>query len=114
MKKKAKKIFKLVLGVLISLVAIFYLLLFISEITPPFYDQSVLGLIMVYVLFLIFLIAYYFFWKNERISGIIILFWYALLWVSGLWIWTNAGMALGLATPIPILGVLLIGYSYLK
>jgi hypothetical protein len=114
MKKKVKKIFRIVLLILMTLALALYFLVFIAEATPPFYDQSLFGLIMVYLLFLIFLVAYYFSWKNERISGIIILFWYALLWISGLWIWTNAGMALGLATPIPILGVLLIGYSYLK
>jgi len=114
MKKKVKKIFKIILTILMVLALIFYFLLFLDEITPPFYEQSVFGLIMVYFLFIIFLAACYFSWKNERISGIILLSWYALLWVSGLWIWTNVGMVLGLATPIPFIGILLIIYSYIK
>lgn len=112
--KKSKKIFKILLNILITVTLIFYFLLFLDEITPPFYNQTAFGLFMVYAMFIIFLAAYYFSWKNEKISGIILLVWYVLLWVLGLWVWTNAGMAIGLATPIPFLGILLIIYSYLK
>ena len=64
---------------------------------------------MVYVLFITFLAGYYFMWRSELISGIIIVWWYLLMWLSALFIWvTDAGMVLVLGFPVFIFGILLI------
>jgi len=101
------------LRILITLAAIIYAIIFVEEITPPFYESG-LGVAMVYVLFAFFLLGYFYLWKNEKISGLILVVWYGLLWVVGIWIWTNAGMVLGLGIPIPILGAILLARHYSK
>ncbi len=102
------------LRILLTISVFFYTIIFIGEATPPF-SESLFGIIMVYVLFLIFLIGYFFAWKDKKqmLSGIIITSWYVLLLILGFFVWTNAGMVIGLGFPVGILGVLLIIYSYL-
>ena len=111
MKIKFKKTPLIILKILLTISLICYLVIFVGEIIPPF-SEPLFGIIMVYVLFFIFLIGYYFLWKNPRLSGIIVVFWYVLLLFLGFFVWTNAGMVIILGFPVGVLGVLLIVYSY--
>ena len=111
MKTSFNKISLGLLRILTTLAAIIYAVIFIGEITPPFYESG-FGVVIVYVLFAFFLLGYFYLWKNEKISGVILVIWYGLLWIAGVWIWTNAGMVLVLGIPILLLGALLLIRRY--
>ena len=112
-KNSSNKVSSMILKILITVSAVFYTIIFIGEIIPPFYE-SVFGVAMVYVLFCFFLLGYYFLWKNEKISGIILILWYGFLLILAFFVWTNAGMVIILGIPIPILGALLLFKVYFK
>jgi hypothetical protein len=108
--KKSTKVYRTVLRILGSLALLGYILLFATEPNVEvklrtLEDYSVLLLILV------FLAGYYYLWKNELISGILWIVWYALTWFCVFWVWGNGGLAAILGTPIFILGVLLLIYG---
>lgn len=74
----------------------------------PFSDSSV------YLLFALFVVAYYFLWKDEVVSGIMILVWYALEWILVFLVWIDGGMTLILGLPIAILGLILLIFGIRK
>lgn len=107
MSKQKGGIYSYILKVLMTISAIFYFIIFIQEITPP-YSDSLLVVSLIPYLFCIFLAGYYFTLKNDFFaSGLLVIIWYSLLWICALWVWTNAGMTLILGFPVFILGILL-------
>ena len=114
-KRGKKDIYAIVLKTLMSISAIFYLVIFIQEITPPYYEHLI-GVSMILYLFCIFLTGYYFTLKNDFFAaGVFTIIWYALLWASALWIlWTDAGMVIGLGFPVFIFGILLLIEGIIK
>lgn len=112
-KQVFKKPSRITLKIIATILAIFYAIIFIGEITPPFFE-STFGVSMVYVLFCFFLLGYYFLWKNEKISGIILILWYGFLLLLAFFVWSNAGMVIVLGIPIPILGALLLIKTHFK
>jgi hypothetical protein len=67
--------------------------------------------VSVYLLFLVFLVGILAFWKNEFVSGLILIAWYGLQWALVLWVWEDGGMTLILGFPIAIFGVLALIYG---
>ncbi|GAB2768990.1 DUF7670 domain-containing protein [Salinimicrobium soli] len=108
------KTFRNVLRVLLSLAAIIYVLVFIDEAFPP-YDpatrESDIGIVMVFVLFLWFLAAYIFLWKNEKISGILFTTWWLALLLTAWFIWVYGNVTVILGLPVFIMGILLLVYD---
>ena len=64
------------------------------------------------LVFLVFVAGFVWSWYNEKIAGIILLVWNALVWICALYIWTDAGMVLVLAVPVLPLGVFFIQHWY--
>jgi hypothetical protein len=105
--------------VLLAITTIFGVLYFIL-IVSYYVDGFVEGfkglnleIIIVNLAFIIFLVGYYFCWKNELIAGIIFIFWWGIMWVLGLFIAEQdrgSGVVMGL--PFFILGIFLIIYWY--
>ncbi len=112
-KKNPNKIFGIILKILLTISAIVYVILVIEELTHPIYN-SVLGAIMIVLMFLFFLVGYLFLYKDEKISGWIFMVWYGILWVLALWVWSDAGMVLLFGTIIPILGAIILIKAYFK
>jgi len=85
--------------------------IYITENYNPFdLENSILKLA-----FVIFLLGYYMSWKNERIAGIVFIFWWGIMWCGGLFIFEHdewGGVALGF--PLFILGILFIVSCYRK
>ncbi len=88
----------------------FYIAFLIGESTT-LSNRITFADISVYLLFAVFIVAYYFLWKNELISGIMILAWYALELILVFWVWVDGGLTLILGFPIVVLGVFLVIYG---
>lgn len=111
--KKPTKLFRNILRVLSLVAVIFYILFLVFEgvpldLTGPFADLSV------YLLFLVFLMGCLFMWKNELVSGLILIVFYGIQWSLVLWVWVDGDMTLILGFPIAILGVLALIYGIAK
>ena len=105
--KRGKKFSKVLLTIT-TIFAILYLILLISFYIDGFSGFN-LEVIIVNIAFIIFLIGYYFCWKNEMIAGIIFIFWWGIMWYLGLFIAEQdrgAGVVMGV--PLFILGILFI------
>ena len=113
-KRGKKDIYAIVLKTLMSISAFLYLIIFIEEITPP-YSEPLIGVSMVLYLFCVFLTGYYFTLKNDFFaSGIFIIIWYVLMLLVGFFLWTDAGMVIGLGFPVFIFGILLLIEGIIK
>lgn len=110
-----RDIYSIVLKILMSISAIFYLIVFIQEITPPYFEKFI-GVSMVLYLFILFIVGYYFSLKEDFLaSGIFTILWYGFLWLSALFVWiTDAGMVLVLGFPVFIFGILMFVKGILK
>ena len=82
---------------------------FIVDASIHFQDsgESTFGGAMMYALFAFFLLAYYFLWKNELISGVLLILWYGFLWILVMFVWHAAAMTIILGLPIFVLGLIL-------
>jgi hypothetical protein len=96
------------LHILTSLFALLYLVFIVANIIQPgnnnLYEPEN---IIVNMAFIIFLVGYYFTWKNELIAGIIFIFWWGVMWYLGLFIVEQdkgAGAVMGI--PVFIFGIL--------
>lgn len=111
------KAFRNILRILVTLAAIFYLLVFIDEAFPP-YDpdmkESNFGIAMVFVLFIWFFVGYYYLWKNEKIAGILLTTWWIGLFFTAWLIWVYGNVTVFMGFPIFILGILLLIYARKK
>ena len=80
----------------------------------PLFSAKTFADLSVYLLFIVFLIAYAILWKNELISGILLIVWYGLQWVLVFWVWTDGALTLVFGLPIGVIGLLLLIYGILK
>lgn len=103
---KGEKKHSTVLLTIITILGILYLIFIIDNfISEPHNLES----IIVNLAFIIFLVGYYYSWKNEMIAGIVFIFWWGIMWYLGLFIAEHdkgAGVAMGV--PIFIIGILFI------
>jgi len=119
MTSSPKRLVQNVLRVIGCIIALGYLIFIVDGIssalqykTPP--EESAFGIFMVYVLFAFFLTAFYFMWKNEALSGLLLIIWFAVLLMLVRWIWVAAVPTLILGAPIFLFGVALLIYGLRK
>ena len=108
--KKSSNIFRNILRILGTVAAILYVLFLIAE-GVPLYKEATFADISVYLLFLVFALGFYFLWKNEFISGLILVAWHGIQWCLVFWVWVDGGMTLILGIPIGILGIIVLIYG---
>ena len=109
---KSKNTFSKVLLILTSLFGILYLLFIIDYFIS---EPQNIEFIIVNLAFLIFLMGYYYSWKNEMAAGIIFIICWGIMRYRGLFIAENdgwAGVVRGL--PLFIIGILFIISWYRK
>ena len=111
--KKPSVTYRNILRALGILAAALYILFLIFEKVPLFETRSFTD-ISVYLLFLVFALGFFFLWKNELISGIILIVWHLLQWILVFWVWPDGGMTLILGLPIGIYAILLLVYGIRK
>ncbi|MBG0770291.1 MAG: hypothetical protein H0S82_01205 [Anaerolineaceae bacterium] len=112
MVKPARKA-RTVLRVLGIVALALYILFLIMERVPlsfgvPFAETSV------YLLFLIFVLGFILLWKNELVSGLILMVWHVLQWCLVFWVWPDGDMTLIFGLPIGILGLFIFIYGLSK
>lgn len=96
-----------------TIALVFYLFFLIGE-GIPLTNQMSFAETSVYLLFALFVVGYYFLWKNELISGLVIITWYALEWILVFWVWIDGALTLILGLPIALLGLILLIYGIRK
>ena len=106
-----------VLLILTTIYGLLYIILFLSFqlFENPDFSNINLDVIIVTLAFIVFLIGYYFSWKNEMIGGIIFIFWWGIMWYLGLFVVERdkgAGVVMGV--PMFIIGILFIIFWYRK
>ena len=111
--KKSPNLFRNILRILGTIAAIFYILFLIDEGVPLFNDATFAD-ISVYLLFLVFVLGYYFLWKNELTSGLILIAWHGIQWFLVFWVWVDGALTLILGIPIGILGIIVLIYGIRK
>ena len=106
---------KLIIRTLQTVSAAFYLYFIVDFVIAPYDDdETLLGNIMVYVLFSLFIAGYILVWKNFKISGIILISWYLILLALVEWVWQHGGMAIIIGAPIFILGIITFLYGLVR
>ena len=111
----AKKKHPKVLLTLTTIYGALYIVLILSFLlfeNPDFNNINLEGII-VSLAIIVFLIGYYFSWKNELIGGVIFIFWWGIMWYLGLFVAERdkgAGVVMGV--PMFIIGILFIVYWY--
>jgi len=111
--KKNANMFRNILRIAGTIAAILYTLFLVGE-GVSLTKGANFADISVYMLFLVFLLSYYFLWKNEFISGIIIIAWHLIQWVLVFWVWIDGGLTLVLGLPIGIFGIIVLIYGIKK
>jgi hypothetical protein len=107
---KSTKIFRNILRILGTVSAVLYIIFLFAE-GVPLYKEATFADNSVYLLFLVFAVGYYFLWKNEFISGLILIAWHGLQWCLVFWVWVDGGMTLILGIPIGLLGIIILIYG---
>jgi hypothetical protein len=111
MGKRVSSAFRNILRFLGTIAFVFYIVFLLDEDVPLFRAASFADN-SVYLLFLFFLLGYYFLWKNEVISGIILIVWHGLQWLLVFYVWEHGEMTLILGLPIGIIGILVLIYGF--
>ena len=106
MNKRADLV-RTILRVVGTVAAILYIVFLVGERTPLFRGVT-FAEVSVYLLFLVFVAGYYFLWRNELVSGIILLAWHGLQWILVWWVWVDGGMTLILGIPIAVFGLVVL------
>ena len=112
--KKSMKIYRIIIRILGSLALVGYIQFLIEEGVPLLTSGVSFADISVYILFTVFLAAYILLWKQELLSGILMIIWYGLLLLCVFEVWDNAALVAALAIPIPIIGIVVIIFGILK
>jgi len=112
--KKSTNLLRNILRMLGSITAILYILFLIDEGVPLFTEKVTFAEISVYLLFLVFILGYYFLWKNELISGLILIAWHGLQWFLVYWVWVDGSMTLILGIPLGLFGIIILMYGMSK
>ena len=103
-----------VLQIILTIYGLLYLL-FMYPGPLDEYNLFELENIIVNLAFVLFLIGYYITWKNERVAGIIFIFWYTIMWYLSLFISEqDPGVAIVFGFPLFILGISFIISWYRK
>ena len=110
MKTQFDIVYRIVLRILVTMAAVGYIIFLIGESTSSA-GEPVFDIVMMYVLFAVFALGYYFSWKNEFISGILLIAWHGLQWILVLRVWDDADMTIVLGIPIFVLGILSLIYG---
>ena len=110
---KPTNLFRNILRILGTISAIFYILFLVAE-GVPLYKEATFADISVYLLFAVFVLGYYFLWKNELISGLILIAWHGLQWILVVWVWLEGAVTLILGIPIGLLGIIVLIYGISK
>ena len=95
--------------VLLTLTTVYGILYFALVISSFFERPDDAGMTIMYVAFLVFLVGYYYCWRNELVGGIVFVLWWGIMWYLGLFVAEQdrgAGVVMGV--PLFILGVLFI------
>jgi len=111
--KRSNNLFRNILRILGSISAILYIIFLVAEGVPLFKDVTFAD-ITVYLLFVIFVVGYYFLWKNEFISGIILVTWHGIQWILVFWVWVDGALTLIMGIPIGLLGIFTLIYGIRK
>ena len=111
--KRSADLFRTILRILGTIAAFLYVLFLIGEGVPLFKEVSFAD-ISVYLLFLVFVLGYYFLWKNELISGLILIAWHGLQWILVYKVWVDGGMTLILGIPLGLFGIIVLIYGIRK
>ena len=101
--------------VLLTVTTLFGILYLIFIIDYFIFEPQNLESIIVNLAFIIFLVGYYYSWRNKMIAGIIFIIWWGIMWYLGLFIAEQdrgAGVVMGV--PIFIMGILFIVSWYRK
>ena len=110
---KSTNLFRTILRIFGTIAAFLYILFLIGEGIPLFNDPHFEG-VSVYLLFLIFVLGFYYLWKNEVISGIILITWHVLQWLLVFLVWVDGGLTLILGIPIGFFGIAVLIFGLLK
>ncbi len=103
-----------VLQIILTIFGLLYLL-FIVGFSIDNYNLFNLEYIIVNLSFVLFLIGYYIVWKNEKVAGIIFIFWWVVMWCLALFIAEHdRGSSVAMGLPLFILGILFIISWYKK
>ena len=111
--KKSTNLIRNILRILGTIGAILYILFLIDE-DVPLNKEATFADISVYLLFLVFVLGYYFLWKNELLSGLILIVWHGLQWILVYWIWVDGSMTLILGIPLGLFGFIVLIYGISK
>jgi hypothetical protein len=110
---KSSSLYRNILRILGTIAAILYILFLVFE-GVPLFNNPTFAETTVYLLFLIFVVGYYFLWKNEFLSGLILVVWHIIQWILVFFVWPDGGITLILGLPIGILGILVLIYGIRK
>ncbi|UCH13198.1 MAG: hypothetical protein JSV22_08780 [Bacteroidales bacterium] len=111
--KKSTDLYRIILLVLGTIAAAIYILFFIREGASIFTEISFADITVV-LLFAVFVAGYYFLWKNEIISGILLIAWHVIQWFLVLWIWPDGEMTILFGVPLGLFGIFVLIYGIRK
>lgn len=111
--RKYNNLFRNILRVLGTISAILYILFLIGE-GVPLNKEATFADISVYLLFLLFVLGYYLLWKNELISGLVLIAWHGVQWLLVYWVWVDGAMTLILGIPLGVFGLIVMIYGLMK
>jgi hypothetical protein len=111
--------------VAVTIYGLLYLILFVDSFgsgqlvtNDPNFDPWSLEMIFVKLQFVVFLVGYFYSWKNGRIAGLIFVSCFILMFCMAEWVSTilhkDTGMAIVIAIPLLVMGVLFIIVSWYK
>jgi membrane-bound ClpP family serine protease len=100
-----------------TIYAILYVILILSFLLfeyPNYNDVTLEGMV-VGLAFIVFLLGYFYSWKNHLIAGLIFILWWSIMWYIGLFVAeTDRGVGVVMGVPMFIIGILFIVYWYRK
>jgi hypothetical protein len=96
---------------ILGTIASFLYVLFLIDEGVPLSKEASFADVSVYLLFLVFALGYYFLWKNELVSGLILVAWHGLQWLLVYWVWVDGGMTLILGFPLGLFGIIVLVYG---
>ena len=111
--KKYPNLFRNILRISGTIGAVFYILFLVFEDVPLFKEVTFADT-SVYLLFAVFIFAYYFLWKDELVSGLILIAWHGLQWILVFWVWVDGALTLILGIPLGLLGIVVLIYGISK
>jgi hypothetical protein len=111
-----KRKFPTTLQILTSIYALLYLVFIIDNFLPAKnFNPYDLENSIVKLLFALFLVGYYFSWKNEGVAGLIFIIWWIGMWCLALFVVeTDRGAGVVMGLPLFVLAILFMVSWYRK